>query len=56
MEIIDQKKTLKAYIKMEKHIKLGDIETQKQTFHQHKVAISIKNYLKNKWNLGKSWK
>ena len=28
---------------MEKVIKFGDIEFQKQTFHQHKEPISIKN-------------
>ena len=34
---------LKSYIKMEKTIiKFGDIEIQKQTFHQH-GPISIKN-------------
>ena len=36
-------KFLKAYIKLEKIIKFGDIETEKQTFHQHKKPISIKN-------------
>ena len=34
---------MKAYAKMEKVIKFGDIEFQKQTFHQHKEPISIKN-------------
>ena len=35
---------LKSYMKMEKTIiKLGDIEIQKQTFHQHKGPVSIKN-------------
>ena len=36
-------KVLKAYIKMEKIIKYGDIEIQKQKFYQHKRPISIKN-------------
>ena len=35
-------KFLEAYIKMEKIIKFGDIEIQKQKFHQHKEPISIK--------------
>ena len=34
-------KFLKAYIKMEKVIKFGDIELYKQRFHQHKEPISI---------------
>ena len=34
---------LKAYTKMEKIIKFGDIEIHKQTFHQHKEPISKKN-------------
>ena len=29
---------------MEKVIKFGDIEIQKQEFHQHKRPISIKKY------------
>ena len=38
-----KKKFLKAYIKMEKTIiKFGDIEIQKQKFHQYKGPISIK--------------
>ena len=28
---------------MEKIIKFGDIETEKQKFHQHKETVSIKN-------------
>ena len=37
-------KILKSYLKMEKTvIKFGDIEIQKQKFHQHKGPISIKN-------------
>ena len=34
---------LKAYIKMERIIKFGDIEIQKQKFNNHKGPISIKN-------------
>ena len=35
---------MKAYIKMEKTImKFGDIEIEKQNFHQPKRPISIKN-------------
>ena len=35
---------MKAYLNMEKaFIKCFDIEVQKQKFHQHKGAISIKN-------------
>ena len=33
---------------MEKIIKFGDIEIQKQKFHQHKAPISIKNIYINK--------
>ena len=33
---------------MEKIIKFGDNEIQKQTFHQHKRPISIKNIDTNK--------
>ena len=33
---------------MEKIIKFGDIEIQKQKFHQHKAPISIKNIDINK--------
>ena len=36
-------KFLKAFIKMEKVIKFGDIEIQTQKFHQHKEPVSIKN-------------
>ena len=32
---------MKTYIKVEKVIKFGDIETQTQKFHQHKGPISI---------------
>ena len=40
---------MKAYIKIEKTItKFGDIEIQKQKFHQHKGPISIKNIDINK--------
>ena len=39
---------MKAYIKMEKVIKFGDIQIQKQKFHQHKGPISIKNIDSNK--------
>ena len=35
-------KNLKVYIKIEKKtIKFGDIEIEKQKFHQHKRPISI---------------
>ena len=34
---------LKTYIKAEKIIKFGVIETEKQKFYQHKGPISIKN-------------
>ena len=33
---------------MKKMIKFGDIEIEKQTFHQHKESISIKNINTNK--------
>ena len=33
---------------MEKNIKFGDIEIEKQKFHQHKEPISIKNIDSNK--------
>ena len=40
---------MKAYIKIKKTItKFGDIEIQKQKFHQHKGPISIKNIDINK--------
>ena len=39
---------MKAYIKMEKIIKFGDIEIQKQIFRQHQEPISIKNININK--------
>ena len=39
---------MKAYIKMEKIIKFGDIEIQTQKFHQHKRPISMKNININK--------
>ena len=35
---------LKAYIKMEKIIKFGDTEVQKQNFDQHEKCVSIRNY------------
>ena len=44
---------------MEKIIKLGDIEIQKQKFHQHKGPISIENIdinkiaVSNKMSFGK---
>ena len=41
-------KFLKAYIKMEKVLKFGDIEIKKQKFHKHKEPISIKNIDINK--------
>ena len=34
---------MKAYIKIEKVIKFGNIEFQKLKFHQHEEPISIKN-------------
>ena len=34
---------MNAYIKMEEIIKLGDIEIEKQKFHQYKEPILIKN-------------
>ena len=44
-----KKKTfLKAYIKIGKFLKFGDIEIQKQKFHQDKGPISIKNIDINK--------
>ena len=46
-------KFLKAYIKMEKVIKFGDIELYKQRFHQHKEPISIKIVVSNKVSFGK---
>ena len=39
---------MKGYTKIEKVIKFGDIEIQKQKFHQDKEAISIKNIDINK--------
>ena len=40
---------MKSYTKIEKAIvKSGDIEIQKQKFHQHKRPISIKNIAINK--------
>ena len=33
---------MKAYIKLEKVIKFGDIEVQRQKLHQHKEPISTK--------------
>ena len=39
---------MKAYIKTEKFINFGDIEIQKQKFHQHKQPISIENIDINK--------
>ena len=38
----------KRIIKMEKVIKFGDIQIQKQKFHQHKGPILIKNIDSNK--------
>ena len=37
-----------TFIRMEKIIKFGDIEIQKQKYHQHKELISIKNIDFNK--------
>ena len=37
-----------AFIRIEKIIKFGDIEIQKQKYHQHKELISIKNLDINK--------
>ena len=39
---------MQAYIKMEKDLKFGDIEIQKQNFHQHQGLISIKSIDINK--------
>ena len=40
---------MKLYIKMEKTVtKLGNIEMEKQIFHQHKRPISIKDININK--------
>ena len=50
---------MKAYIKMEKIIKFGDFEIEKQTYQQHKESIPIKNIdihkkaISNKASLGK---
>ena len=41
-------KFLKAYIKIEKILKFGDIEIRKQKFHQHKEPITIKSIHINK--------
>ena len=46
-------KFLKAYIKMEKVIKFGDIELYKQRFHQRKEPISIEIVVSNKVSFGK---
>ena len=46
-------KFLKAYIKIEKVIKFGDIELYKQRFHQHKEPISIEIVASNKVSFGK---
>ena len=46
-------KFLKAYIKIEKVIKFGDIELYKQRFHQHKEPISIEIVVSNKVSFGK---
>ena len=37
-----------TFIRIEKNIKFGDIEIQKQKYHQHKELISIKNIDFNK--------
>ena len=34
---------MEEYIKIEKIIKFGDIDIEKQIFHRHKEPISIKN-------------
>ena len=40
---------MKLYVKMEKKIvKFGDLEIEKQTFHQHKIPILIENIDINK--------
>ena len=39
---------MKIYIEMEKIIKFGDIEIEKQKFQQHHEPISIKNIDINK--------
>ena len=39
---------LKAYIKMEKKLKFGDIEIEEQKFYQYKIIISITNIDINK--------
>ena len=39
---------MKAYIKMEKVTKFGDIQIQKQKFNQCKGPVSIKNIDSNK--------
>ena len=41
-------KTFEKYTKIERVIKFGDTEAQKQQFHQHKRPISIKNMGINK--------
>ena len=46
--ILQNKIFLKAYIKMEKVIKSGDIETKNQKYHQYKKPISIKSININK--------
>ena len=46
--ILQNKIFLKAYIKMEKVIKSGDIETKNQKCHQYKKPISIKSININK--------
>ena len=46
-------KFLKAYIKMEKVIKFGDIELYKLRFHQRKEPISIEIVVSNKVSFGK---
>ena len=51
---------LKAYIKLEKVIKLDDIEIKRQKLHKHKGPISIKNedikktVVSNKVSFGKA--
>ena len=50
---------LKAYLKLEKVIKFGDIQIEIQKFHQHKEPILIKNIeinkivVSNKFSFGK---
>ena len=59
-ELKKKSRFLKAYIKLEKVIKLDDIEIKRQKFHQHKGPVSIKNedikkiVVSNKVSFGKT--